>query len=135
MLALFLFAMLYYSAMPVIFLFVFASLLLLYWSMKITFVKFCRKPPIYSHSISRLCVKICFYGVLINCIVSPLYFGAESYNNGVALGFFQRILLQWYYVVLFFLILLYLLFKKYICRASVYLKHCVQDCWERARGG
>lgn len=75
MLALFLFCMLYFSCMPLIYIFVYISLFLLYWVLKYNLIRLASKPPIYGHSINELAMKIVVIGLAINSLVSPLYFG------------------------------------------------------------
>lgn len=77
-LSLFLFCMLYFACMPIVYLFVYVSLFLLYWIVKYKFVRMDRRPPVYAHAINDLAVKIIVIGLTINSVVSPLYYGAQD---------------------------------------------------------
>lgn len=71
------FTLLYFPIMPVIFIFSGLSLFLMYWTVKATFIRTCRKPPIYNHVLNRLGFRMILFGIILNCILTPLFFGSQ----------------------------------------------------------
>ena len=85
------FALLFGASIPLIYPFTCIALSLLYWSTKFIFVNYCAKPLLYSHSMNSLMVKILFIGVMLHCLVSPLFFGAATIYSEDGISKFLRI--------------------------------------------
>lgn len=88
--------MLYFSCIPIIYPLTYLSLVLLYWVVKYKFIKLDRKPPVYSHSINTLAVQAVLIGLIINSLMSPLYYGGLEGNHA---SVFARWAKYWYYLL------------------------------------
>lgn len=72
--ALILFLGVYLSCMPIVYPLVLFSIIILYWSSKYIFIRFCRRPLIYAHGITNITVNILFIALILHCFLSPQYF-------------------------------------------------------------
>lgn len=73
-----LFAMLYGCPIPIVVIFALVNLLILFYITKWTFIRYGAKPMRMGHSINRTVVNILLLGVIIHCIVTPIFLGAEG---------------------------------------------------------
>lgn len=82
------FLLLYYPIMPVIFLFVTFTFVLLYWTSKIAFIKSSRKPNVINHNPNRICFRLILLGLIINCFLTPLFFSTISDDKDAPKDYF-----------------------------------------------
>jgi hypothetical protein len=97
--------------MPIIYAFACISLFILYWVVKLVFIKFCAKPLLCSHSTNSLIVKVLIFGIIMHCLVSPFYFGAETIYSDSGVKFFLRIPYFGYYIAIIILCLAYIIYR------------------------
>jgi hypothetical protein len=125
LLALFLFCMLYFSCSPLIYLLVYISLLLLYWVAKYSLLRLCKAPPIYSHSIHNMAMQIILVGLMMNSIVSPLYYGnVDKSNPKTCLECWK---IYWYYTLNFLIILFFLTCRYQIVCLYYFFKNKIMS--------
>lgn len=72
------FALLYGCPMPITVCFCFINLVFLFYTSKITLIKFSFKPLRMGHSINRTVTNLLFLGVVIHCIMTPIFLCAEG---------------------------------------------------------
>lgn len=127
MLALFLFCMLYFSAIPIIYLASYLSMVFLYWVVKYKFVRLDPKPPVYSHSINELATKVVLFGLAINSIVSPLYYGGIV--EGDPFSLFESMTTYWYYLVNLIIIIMFGFFRVQTLKLYYFMKSAIIGYW------
>jgi hypothetical protein len=72
------FVLLYGCSIPLIVLFGLINLVVLFYITKFTFIKYGKKPLRLGHSISRTIVNLILIGILIHCLMTPIFLGAEG---------------------------------------------------------
>jgi hypothetical protein len=76
-----LFALLYGCPIPITILFSLLNLLFLFYTLKWTFIKYGAKPLRMGHSLSRVSINILLIGVIIHCIMAPIFLGATGIGS------------------------------------------------------
>lgn len=112
--------MLYFSCIPIIYPLTYLSLVLLYWVVKYKFIRLDRKPPVYSHSINSLAVQTVFIGLIINSLMSPLYYGGLEENHT---SVFARWAKYWYYLLNAVVLILFGFFRTPTLKAYYRVKN------------
>ena len=107
------FTLLYMGPMPITVLSGCLSMFLIYWSTKITFVKYCAKPIVYNHGINSAVIRILFVSIIMHCLVTPIFFGVpEIANQEGTVNIFWRILAHGFYFSIILLIIVYIFFRN-----------------------
>ena len=107
------YTLLFGSSFPLVYAFGFISLFVLYWSFKYVFIEFCQKPLAYNHSFNEFVIRILFAGIIMHCVITPVFFKAENIaGNDGKLVFFERLLSMGYYLAVIIIVLLYVFLRK-----------------------
>lgn len=104
----------YSVGLPILLMFGGLSLIMLYVSVKINFLRFCRTPPIFNETINQITIKILILSLVLHNIMSPLILAGTDSNSPK--HFFHRV---WHYKSYCFLtitILFYYLGRSYIIK-------------------
>jgi hypothetical protein len=70
------FTLLFGVVMPLLWVFGFVSVLLLYWVQKLIFLRYCQQPVVYGHSINHLVTRFILIGIALSTGMAPLLLGA-----------------------------------------------------------
>ena len=116
--------MLYFSVMPMIYMFVYLSLVMLYWVAKYKFLRHDEIPHVYSHAINDLAVKITLFGLGINSVVSPIYYGGFNQDGA---NIFARIAHYWYYLINLIIIVVFYFGKVQMLKLYYLIKNFIYD--------
>lgn len=73
-----LFGLLYGCPIPITVIFSLINLLFLFYTSKWTFIRYTKKPLRMGQSLSRISVNILLIGVVIHCIMTPIFLGASG---------------------------------------------------------
>ena len=68
------FTLLFGSCIPILYPLTFLALLVQFWCYKFIFIRFCKKPLVYNHSMSRKASNMLFFGLIMHCIACPIFF-------------------------------------------------------------
>jgi hypothetical protein len=86
-----LFALLYGCSIPVTIIFALCNLVFLFYTTKYTFIKYGAKPMRMGHSLSRVSVNILLIGVVIHCLMAPIFLGAKGIGEDNSHYFYTHI--------------------------------------------
>ena len=64
--------------MPILYILGFFSYAIMFWAFKYVFIRFCAKPYKYNHSINRRVKKMIIGGIIMHCIISPVFLRAPE---------------------------------------------------------
>ena len=110
------FTLLFGSCIPILYPLTFLALLVQFWCYKFIFIRFCKKPLVYNHSMSRKASNMLFFGLIMHCIACPIFFKSPQiypqFQSNQHQSFFDRIFSMWYYFVLLLLIVAYLTIRN-----------------------
>lgn len=73
-----LFGFLYGCPIPVTIFFCLFNLIFLFYTSKWTFIRYATRPLRMGHSLSRTSVNILFIGLIIHCVMAPIFLGAKG---------------------------------------------------------
>ena len=118
--------MLYFSSMPIIYLFVYVSLVFLYWVAKYNFLRMSCIPPKYAHAMNELGLKILLLGLAINAFVSPLYY--THLNGNIESTTFESLLRYWYYLLTLIIIIFFGFLPRQTTDAYFFMKNFILNC-------
>ena len=110
--------------MPLLYPLCFISLGIQYWAYKYIFIKFCKKPLVFNHSISRRARQLIYGAIIMHCILTPIFYQAPGIVNppDVSLNFFERIFKMWYYFLIVIILVFYQIARKPLGRLYVSLQ-------------
>ena len=115
--------------MPIVTIFGFFNLLVLYFTNKYGFIRNGSWPMRMSHCINRMVIKILLVGVLIHCIITPIFLGApgiatdrshyistdkNAHHKGNEIGGRYGSPYGILYLLIAAMVIIYLLFRKQI---------------------
>lgn len=72
------FTLLFGSCIPILYPFAFIAFLVQYWCYKLIFIKFCKKPLLYNHSINKKASNLVFIALAMHCFFAPIFFKAPQ---------------------------------------------------------
>lgn len=84
------FAFLYGCPFPITMLFSLFNLIFLFYSVKWVFIRYGSKPLRMGHSLNRVSVNILFIGVVIHCIMAPIFLGATGIGENNSHYFYSH---------------------------------------------
>lgn len=102
----------YSVGLPILHILGAVSLVLLYASVKINFLRFCRTPPIFNETINKLTTKILILALIFHNLITPMILAGTDSNAPE--HFFPRI---WFYKSYCFLTLIIIFY--YLCRSFI----------------
>jgi hypothetical protein len=70
------FAFLYGCPIPLTVIFGLINLIILFYITKLTFIRYSHKPLRLGHSISRTVSNMVLIGIIIHCLIAPIFIGA-----------------------------------------------------------
>jgi len=73
-----LFGLLYGCSVPITIIFSLVNLTILFYTNKWTFIRYATRPLRMGHSLNRISVNILFIGLIIHCVMTPIFLGARG---------------------------------------------------------
>lgn len=122
------FTLLFGPVLPLVWIFGSLSLFILYWAHKYIFIRYSKKPLVFSHSINHVVTRMVLFGIVLSCLIAPLLYGGIKGQS-----FIERYISYMYYPILGGFILVYMFFKKVILKCFLALKDYCKGEMGRSR--